>query len=203
MSRWLGVCVVMVLVVSACTATESSDPGATSSTSEQSAAPAVASSALPQTTSPATDPPPTSPPSTAPPPVTFPLTETVSFLDGCISGAGSVGSCRCALSAVAGLVAVEDLAALEDEFVGTGQLPLVVQDAIVGCEGAEEPELDRELVEVLANECTLGDSRLAGPCQCAAERAVQIVPAADLAEWASRTDVNPSLIDLLNRCLES
>jgi len=199
MSRWLGICVVMVFVVSACTGAESSDPGTTSSAPEQSA-PLVVTSSTTQpssTTSTATD----APPSTAPPPVTFPLAETVSFLDGCVSGVGLVGSCRCALSAVAGLVAVEDLAALEDQFLGTGQLPLVVEEAIAGCEGASEPEPDQAVVAELASECTLGDSRLNGPCQCAAERAVQIVPAGSLAEWSNRTDVDPSLIDLLNRCL--
>jgi len=204
MSRSWGIFVVAALIASGCAAAESSDPGATSSTSSQIAGPEVTSIPVtPPTPSPSTVAPSTAPPlSTAPPPVTFPLAESVSFLDGCISGAGSGGPCRCALSAVAGLVAVEDLATLEDRFVGTAQLPLVIQDAITGCEEAQTPDLDLTLVGALASECTLGDSRLAAPCQCAAERAVQIVPAVGLAEWSNRTDIDPSLIDLLNRCLE-
>lgn len=137
---------------------------------------------------------------TAAPPLTYPLSETVAFLDACVTDATLAGQCHCSLGALAESGIADVMADFEVAVESSDTLPAEVDDAIERCAGERLAPTAIGDLEALSAACTLGSSRLGSACQCAAERAALIVPSWALAEYVD-ADIEPSLVDLLNRCL--
>lgn len=135
---------------------------------------------------------------TAAPPPTYPLGVTVAFLDQCVERPGAASACHCALAGLAESgVVIADVEAMLD---ATDSLPGAAEGVIGGCVDADILWLPSAAVEAARTACSLGDERLLDACECAVERAKEIVPADRLEDFIT-ADVRPSLVDLLNRCL--
>ncbi len=188
----------MTVVVSACSGGVSGGSGSADSAAVTTGTVASTPTSVPPTAAPTTTMVATTT-TTVPP--SFPLAESVAFLDTCTAGGSGAGACACALSASAGLLTPVELRALEDSFAATGEWPPNLADALAACRSAPPPRFDPvDEAQFLAS-CTQGSNRLDDPCSCALSMARQIVPPALLVEYSEAPDVTPSMVDLINACL--
>lgn len=198
--RHLLAAMAMVLALGACTSsdatlTESTSPPASGSVLQE---PPTAAAGPPSTSSaPATT---TTTTSTAAPPPTYPIAVSVAFLDACVSDQESAAACHCALGSLASSGLADVMADFESAIETSDTFPDRIEAEVARCTSSRLATTDPMMIDELAVACSLGSDRLVDACRCAAERAALIVPAEALRAYVE-AEVEPSLVDLVNRCL--
>lgn len=195
--RHLLAVMAMVLVLGACTSgddtpAESTSPPASGSAVQE---PPTSAAGPPSTTSA----PATTTSTTAPPP-TYPIAVSVAFLDACVSDQESAGACHCALGSFASSGLADVMADFEAAIETSDTFPDRIEAELARCTSSSLATTDPTMIDELAMACSLGSDRLVDACRCAAERAALIVPAEALRAYVE-AEVEPSLVDLVNRCL--
>ena len=136
------------------------------------------------------------------------LNRSIAFLDACVPNdpaiaASLAGPCRCALGEVARVVADSEWELLEDRIVAEQDLPAVIVTAMEPCRDASAPVIDDLQRVRLDGACAGVAGHTDDSCQCAVDRAVQIVPGDLIDDFAAAVDreIVPSMADLVRRCL--
>ena len=198
-SRWVACCgVVLAVLAAGC-----SGDGTDSTDGPQTTRVIIASTAAGPTSAPTTAAPTTT--TTEPPPSTFPLNETVSFLDSCVTGREFAGGCHCAVDALAQVLDVDGLVAFEIGIADGDEVPDDVAAAVSGCAGAPFVESDAASYDVVTDACAALVTDPAA-CGCVADRVFEIVPADRIEEYLAADGMSglvPRLADLNAACQQS